>query len=159
MEERKTLAMWAMTFNVRLLDEKFYEDNELYTKEEYQEIVSRDIEVPLHNNENLPTSLDEIAKQLMPKEFAKKYKAMKQAQEELDKVEKAFKEKLKEMFESIPELETNSVTVEGIKFTYVGPSKRKTFDSKKFQEDNPKIYAKYLKESNVSSSIRTSIEW
>ena len=104
-------------------------------------------------------SLVEIAQSMMPKTFAKKFKQLKKAQDELATIENEIKEKLKVIFESIPELEQNSVTVDGIKFTYVGPSKRKSVDTKKLQEEHPEIYKKMLKESNVKSSIRISIEY
>lgn len=104
-------------------------------------------------------NLVSVAQGLMPKSFAKKFKQLKKAQDELAAIENDIKEKLKEVFESTPGLETNSVTVDGIKFTYVGPSKRKTVDTKKLQEEHPEIYNKFLKESNVKSSIRTTIEY
>ena len=157
--EKKTLAMWAMTFNVRLLDKKYYEDNNLYTADEYQKIVPRNIEVPLENEDNIEHSLDTVAQALVPEGFARKYKQMLKLQDELKKTEDDFKKKLLEVFESIPELETNSVTIDGLKFTYVKSSVRKTIDSKKLQEEMPEIYNKFLKESNVKSSIRTSVEY
>jgi hypothetical protein len=157
--EKKTLAMWAMTFNVRLLDEKYYEDNNLYTADEYQKIVPRNIEVPLGNVDNVEHSLDTVAQALVPEGFARKYKQMLKLQDELKKMEDDFKKKLLEVFESIPELETNSVTIDGLKFTYVKGSVRKTVDTKKLQEEMPEIYNKFLKESNVKSSIRTSVEY
>jgi regulator of replication initiation timing len=47
---------------------------------------------------------------------------------------------------------------EFVSLTYVAPTTRKTFDSKKFQEVEPEIYNKYLKESKVSSSLRLKIK-
>lgn len=49
LEERKTLSQWALSQNIRMLDESFYKDEELYTIQEYLEIVPRDVEVPLSN--------------------------------------------------------------------------------------------------------------
>lgn len=108
---------------------------------------------------NTEHSLDTVAKALVPEGFARKYKQMLKLQDELKKTEDDFKKKLLEVFESIPELETNSVTIDGLKFTYVKGSVRKTVDSKKLQEEMPEIYNKFLKESNVKSSIRTSVEY
>lgn len=130
--------------------------NEFIEKEQIEFTNQMDPECVAQSEEN---SLVEIAQSMIPKTFAKKFKQLKKAQDELAAIENDIKEKLKVMFESIPELETNSVTVDGIKFTYVGPSKRKTVDSKKLQEEYPEIYKKMLKESNVKSSIRTSIEY
>lgn len=109
--------------------------------------------------ENTENSLDTVAQALVPKDFAKRYKQMLKLQDELKKTEEAFKVKLIEMFESIPDLETNSVTIDGLKFTYVKGSVRKTIDSKKLQEEMPEIYSKFTKESTVKSSIRTSVEY
>lgn len=104
-------------------------------------------------------SLTSVAKDLMPNDFVKKFKALKKAQAELAEIEADVKERMKEMFESIPDLQSNSVIVDGLKFTYVRPSVRNTFDSKKFQEENPVEYKKYLKQSNVKSSIRVDVEY
>ncbi len=104
-------------------------------------------------------SLDSVAQALVPDGFARKYKQMLKLQDELKKTEDEFKKRLLEVFESIPELETNSVTIDGLKFTYVKGSTRKTINSKKLQEEMPEIYNKFLKESEVKSSIRTSVEY
>ena len=73
-------------------------------------------------------ALSSVAQDLIPKDFAKKYKAMLKAQDEIKKIEEDIKKKLIDMFESIPELETNSVVIDGLKFTYVNASKRKSVD-------------------------------
>lgn len=111
------------------------------------------------NEDEVNTSLTSVAKDLIPNDFAAKFKALKKAQDELKQIEDEVKSKMKEMFESIPELDSNSVVVDGLKFTYVHSSVRNTFDSKKFQEENPEEYKKYLKQSNVKSSIRVDVEY
>lgn len=45
-----------------------------------------------------------------------------------------------------------------ISITYVAPSVRNTFDSKKFKEERPKTYEKYLKETKIKSSIRLKVK-
>lgn len=45
-----------------------------------------------------------------------------------------------------------------IAITYVKPTTRTTFDSKKFAAERPKTYEKYLKTSNVKSSIRIKLK-
>lgn len=105
------------------------------------------------------TSLTSVAKDLMPKDFVKKYKQMKKLEAEIKEAEDKFKENLLQMFESIPVLETNTVALDGLKFTYVSPSTRTSVDSKRLKEEYPEIYAKVIKTSNVKSSIRTSIEY
>lgn len=103
-------------------------------------------------------ALTEVAKNLIPADFAKKYKAMKKLQSEIEKIENQVKDGLIEMFGSITDA-PSSVTIDGLKFTYVRPSTKKTFDSKKFQEDHPEMYDKYIRESAVKASIRTSVEY
>ena len=110
----------------------------------------------LQENEN---SLISVAKDLMPKDFVKKYKQMKKLQSEIENMENTFKQNLIQMFESIPELETNSVSLDGLKFTYASAYTKTTVDSKKLKEEYPEIYAKVTKTSNVKSSIRTTIEY
>ena len=48
--------------------------------------------------------------------------------------------------------ETNGMTI-----TYVAPTTRETFDSKKFKADNPDMYDDYVKLSPVKSSIRIKL--
>lgn len=105
------------------------------------------------------TSLTNVAKDLMPKDFVKKYKQMKKLQAELDEMENSFKQNLIQMFESIPELETNSVSLDGLKFTYTKPYTKTSVDSKKLKEEYPEIYNKVTKTSNVKSSIKTTIQY
>ncbi len=45
-----------------------------------------------------------------------------------------------------------------ITITRVKPTTRTTFDSKKFAEERPKTYAKYLKTSKVKGSIRIAVK-
>lgn len=42
--------------------------------------------------------------------------------------------------------------------TYVAPTIRTIFDSKRFQEERPKTYEKYTKQSKVKSSIRIKVK-
>ena len=67
-----------------------------------------------------------------------------------------------EMRQAILEaMEANNVTkFDGdlITITYKKPSQRTTFDSKRFKEERPKTYAKYLRTSDVKSSISIKIK-
>lgn len=58
-------------------------------------------------------------------------------------------------------MEENGVTkFDGdlITITYVAPSVRNTFDSKKFKEERPKTYEKFLKTTKIKSSIRLKVK-
>lgn len=54
----------------------------------------------------------------------------------------------------------NCVNINTDKFvvTYVNPSYRETFDSKRFQKENKKLYDEYIKLSPVKSSIRIKLK-
>lgn len=157
-EEKKTITQWCMISKINLLDTSYFDDTNLYTAKEFEDKVPRDIQIPLVTDLN-GTALDDFARGIIPEKFAKDYKKMKKLQEELTKTENEIKAKLIEMFESIPEREQNSVSMEGLRFTYVGPTQRKTVDSKKLQEEYPEIYKKCIKFSNVKSSIRTTVDY
>lgn len=45
-----------------------------------------------------------------------------------------------------------------ITITYKAPSQRNTFDSKRFKEERPKTYAKYVRVSPVKASISIKIK-
>ena len=158
-EDRKTITEWCIKSKINLLDPSYFNDEKQYTLEEFEEIVPKDIQIPLVSDLETGTALDDFARGIIPEQFAKDYKKMKKLQAELEKTEKQIKSKLLEMFESISGLEQKYVSMDGLRFTYVGPTKRKSVDSKKLQEEWPEIYKKCLKESNVKSQIRTSIEW
>jgi len=50
-----------------------------------------------------------------------------------------------------------SYEIDGVKYTAVEPTTKETFDSKKFKEDNPELYSKYKKTSQVKASLRVKV--
>ena len=61
---------------------------------------------------------------------------------------------LKQMVKSDEKkLESDKLTV-----TYVAPTTRTTFDSKKFGAEHPKMYKEFLKTSSVSESLRVTLK-
>ena len=42
--------------------------------------------------------------------------------------------------------------------SYIAPTDRETFDSKKLREDNPDLYDEYIKISKVKASIRVKVK-
>lgn len=122
-------------------------------------IMTKNINDDFDDEEKSQIALSNVANDLVPKDFAKKFKALKKAQDELAEIESQVKNALLQMFESIPDLKANTVTIDGIKFTYVKTSTRKTIDSKKLQEEMPEIYNKFLKTTKVSSSLRISVDY
>lgn len=83
-------------------------------------------------------------------EFERQIKLIKEAED-------ALKELIKAEMEARGILkvadETNGMTI-----SYVAPTYRETFDSKKFKADNPDMYDEYVKLSPVKSSIRIKLD-
>lgn len=74
---------------------------------------------------------------------------------ELQNKDTLLKEEIKEAMEShdVKKFENEFVSI-----TYVAPSKRVSFDSKKFKDENPEQYAKYERTSEVRSSLRIKVK-
>ena len=84
------------------------------------------------------------------------YKKFLQLKEQVDEAQKIIKEQLIQYYESLPEEERKQLNFDTFRVSYVKASTRKTFDSKRFQDDNPELYAKYIKTTEVSSTIKYS---
>lgn len=50
------------------------------------------------------------------------------------------------------------VETDNLVISYIAPSDRETFDSKRFRDDNPDLYDEYVKISPVKSSIRLKVK-
>lgn len=48
--------------------------------------------------------------------------------------------------------------INGVTITYIEPSERETFDSKRFRADNEDLYNEYVKFSSARDSVRISIK-
>ena len=75
---------------------------------------------------------------------------------------KAIKEMEDELKAAIlEEMEANGIlkveTVD-LSITYIAPTDRETFDSKRLRADNPDLYDEYAKFSHVRSSIRIRVK-
>ena len=73
----------------------------------------------------------------------------------LEKEIEPIREKIKLEMEKrgIMAINTGEVSI-----TYIGPTKRKTFDTKRFKAENEGLYEKYTKEAEVKSQIRIKYE-
>lgn len=158
-EETKTISEWATRMNIRLLDEKYYEDQNKYTILQYQELVPREIEIPLMDTLNGNDVLENFARGILPDSFVRDYKKLQKQKQKIEEQEQAIKAKLIEMFENTSNLEKNYVSVDGLRFTYVKPTTRKSVDTKFLKEEYPDIYKQCIKESPIKSQIRTSIDY
>lgn len=88
-----------------------------------------------------------------PDEFYKKYKKLKKAEEEFNKLYEPFKKGLIQLHEEHHDL-PHTIIVGGAKLTYVSPSVRTSIDSKKLKEEEPDIAKKFTKTTNVNASVR-----
>ena len=83
-------------------------------------------------------------------EFERQIKLIKEAQEAL---KEAIKAEMEAKCILKVEDETNGMTI-----TYITPTHRETFDSKRFKADNPDMYDEYVKLSPVKASIRIKLD-
>ena len=92
------------------------------------------------------TLSDDIEKQIVSIE--KRIKKLKEQEE-------AMKAALLSEMEAknLIKLETDKMVI-----SYVAPTDRESFDSKKFRSDNPNLYDEYVKISPVKSSIRIKVK-
>jgi len=98
---------------------------------------------------NSPYVLDANTSNMIA-EFERQIKAIKEQEE-------ALKEAIKNEMEAkgIIKLEDE---INGISISYIAPTQRETFDSKKLRADNPDLYDEYVRFSPVKSSIRIKLK-
>lgn len=88
------------------------------------------------------------------KEFAAKYRTYLELKAEIEAYEKDLKQ---DIVKNLAESNDKELVMEGVKFAYVKPSTRRTFDSKRLQEEEPEVYDKYIKETQIKDTYRTTI--
>lgn len=93
-------------------------------------------------------------KPVIAEEFKENYKKFLNLKEQIDEAQKIIKQQMINYFESLPEEDRKQLNFDTFKISYVKPSIRKTFDSKKLQDEDIDTYNKYLKETEVSSTIK-----
>lgn len=87
-------------------------------------------------------------------DFKDNYKKFINLKNEIEEAQKIIKEKLISYYEELPEDERKQLDFDTFKVSYVKGSIRKALDSKKLQDEDPETYNKYLKETEVSSTIK-----
>jgi len=98
------------------------------------------------NDKNEIELSKEISEQI--KEFELQVKQIKEKEEELkEKIIEGMREN------NLIKLETPDISI-----TYVAPTKKETFDTKKLKEEKPDIYLSYIKLSDVKDSIRIKVK-
>lgn len=90
-----------------------------------------------------------------PEEFFQKYRDYLAAEAEFKRIFDPFKEKLLKLYKETPEI-PNTLSIGGVKVTYVSPSTRTSIDSKKLKEEEPEIAKKFTKTTDVNATLRLS---
>ena len=78
--------------------------------------------------------------------------AIKQLKEQEEELKEAIRAEMEAKGILKIEDETNGMTI-----SYIAPTCRETFDSKRFKADNPDMFDEYVKLSPVKSSIRIKL--
>ena len=93
-------------------------------------------------------------KPVISEEFKKSYKKFIDLKNQIEEAQQIIKNNMIIYFESLPEEERKTIDFNGFKISYTKAYTKNSFDSKKFQDDYPELYPKYLKESQVKSTIK-----
>ena len=163
MQEKRTLSGWANMQQIRLLDLKYYDDNNLYSYEEYRQIVPRNVEVPMPKSEIPETSVIDINNFIVKKEdnyqlsdiITSELKMIDEEKKELKRKEEAIREIL------LKEMEDKGIikiSDENISITYKAPTEKETFRTKDFKKDLPDLYDTYVEFTPVKSSLVIKIK-
>ena len=75
----------------------------------------------------------------------------------IEEAENALKEAIKAEMEAKGILKVEDAT-NGMTISYIAPTSRETFDSKRFKADKPDMYDEYVKITPVKASIRIKID-
>jgi len=89
--------------------------------------------------------------------FSLQYESLDNLIKYLTSIQKAVNTEIKKIIEKdYADSGVSSLKSDKYSFSYVAPSTKQTFDVKKFMEENPELYKKYLKISKVSDSLRVT---
>jgi hypothetical protein len=128
------------------VEKLFEERKEKMTEEEKKDLfeVQEEYQIELFNSNN------ELAHNTswLLSHYIKKVKEIEQKQDELY-------QRIKEQMEvrKIKKFENDFIAI-----TYIEPTTRQSFDSKSLKADNPELYAQYVNESDVNSSVRIKLK-
>lgn len=90
-------------------------------------------------------------------DFQTQYGGLADLVDYLTKLKKAVDAEIKEAIQKeYVETGESTISTDSYNFTYVSGSTKTSFDTKKFEEENPELYAKYTKLTNNSDSLRVT---
>lgn len=108
----------------------------------------------------LASQLDkvEVSADLVKSEnFSKSYDSLVELINYLKNIKETVDGEIKKIIEkNYQETGESSIKSEDFNFTYVAPSTKQDFDKKKLKEEQPDIYAKYTKVTDVSAQLRVT---
>ena len=93
-------------------------------------------------------------KPVISEDFKKSYKKFIDMKNQIEEAQEIIKNNMVIYFESLPEEERKTIDFNGFKISYCKDYDKNSFDSKKFQDDHPDLYPKYLKTTHVKSTIK-----
>lgn len=96
------------------------------------------------------TSLQTVDEKTVEK-FSNALKQIALLEKEIEPIREQIKEEMEKR--SILSLKLGEVNI-----SYIAPTKRKTFDTKRFKAENADMYEQYTKENEVKSSIRIKVD-
>lgn len=119
-----------------------------------------DIQEQNVNQVVLASELDNIVvtpELIKSEDFSKKYQSLEELINYLTAIKKTINESIQSIAESsYQDSGDSSIRSKDYIFTYIAPSTKATFDSKKLKEENPELYAKYVKVNKTASSLRVT---
>ena len=126
----------CIPYKLEYLGDKFVED----TVKAYQEGRK------LYNNDKLIANVPQVSKRAISK-LEKTLKKIAQLKKEIEPIREQIKAEMEKR--GITAINTKEVQI-----TYIGPTKRKSFDLERFKAENEGLYEKYETETDVKSQIR-----
>lgn len=118
-------------------------------------IINDELENSTHENNKDYASIVLEAMNCTPDEIYKRYKAYKASEKAFKEVYEPFKKNLIKLHEdeSMKDL-PNTIVLDGMKLVYVSPSTRTSIDSKRLKEEEPELFKKFTKTTDVNATIR-----
>ena len=102
-----------------------------------------------------PSAMPESEAMARYREFEEEYVKLDARLKELDKLKS---DALAEVKAAMENNNVNSLETDALKFTLVAETEAKTFDSKRFKDEQPGLYAGYLKTTKRSSYVKVTLK-
>lgn len=93
-------------------------------------------------------------KPIISNEFKENYKKFITLKEQIEEAQEILKSEMLTYFESLNEEDRKTLDFDEFKISYTKANVRHTFDSKKFQDEHPKMYREYVRETKVDATIK-----